>query len=133
MKVDEAAGGQTIEADAPISRMPLYVRAGSIIPQTGPASADASQPGHEIHIYPGADAAFTLYADNGKDYAYEQGDFCRIPLSWDDQNRTLSVGETSGTYPAPEELTVILHSAGGTVKETLAVRQQKVMFRNPLK
>ena len=126
-------GGQTIEADAPISRMPLYVRAGSIIPQAGSLPADASQPGREIHIYPGADTEFTLYADNGKDYAYEQGDFCRIPLSWDNQNRTLSVGEISGSFPAPEELTVILHTADGTVKENLAVRQQKVMFRNPLK
>ena len=133
-------GGQTIEADAPISHMPLYVRAGSIIPQAaetqacaesinGPQTAAGSAT-TEIHIYPGADAQFTLYLDNGKDYFYEKGEFCRIPLSWDDQNRTLSIGKISGSYPTPQELTVVLHTASGMLKETLAVRQQRVVFRN---
>ena len=95
------AGGRTREMPAPYGRMPLFVRAGSIIP-FGPAMewcdekpADALR----LYVYAGADADFTLYEDDGLTYAYEKGAFSTIPLHWDDASRTLTIGERSGSFP----------------------------------
>ena len=94
-------GGQSLEAAAPYTRMPLYVRAGSIIP-FGPAMewcdekpADAIR----LYVYAGADADFTLYEDDGLTYAYEKGAFSTIPIHWDDASRTLTIGERAGSFP----------------------------------
>ena len=67
-------GGQTIQVDAPIETLPLFVRAGSIVPLEG----------GRIRVYPGADANFTLYSDDGKTYNYEHGEATITPLRWDD-------------------------------------------------
>lgn len=90
-------GGQTVQADAPLGKMPLYVRAGSLVP----VSLDNDNTVSAVELYPGADGSFTLYWDNGMDYSYEQGDFCRISLHWDDKARTLSLGQQQGNYPCP--------------------------------
>jgi alpha-D-xyloside xylohydrolase len=69
------SGGQTIESDAPISRLPLYVRAGSILPM-GPVRQhvnDLPEAPIELHIYPGKDGSFALYEDEGDRYNYEDG------------------------------------------------------------
>ena len=94
-------GGQTITADAPLDTMPLYVRAGAIIPfgadiQHTDEGSDAPL---ELHIYPGQDGHFSLYEDEGDNYHYEQGAFARISIAWDDQNRTLTIGSRQGSYP----------------------------------
>jgi alpha-D-xyloside xylohydrolase len=94
-------GGQTVQAAAPLDTLPLYVRAGSIIP-LGPALqyADERLPDPlEIRVYPGADGSFTLYEDTGDGYAYEQGERATIPLAWDDAARTLTVGPRTGSFP----------------------------------
>ncbi|MBY8854593.1 DUF5110 domain-containing protein, partial [Saccharothrix sp. MB29] len=78
-------GGQTIEAAAPIERMPLFVRAGSIVP-TGPVQEYVDQKPDApltVVVYTGANGQFSLYEDDGKGYGYEKGEFSRIPLSWD--------------------------------------------------
>jgi len=74
-------GGQTISAAAPYDHIPLYVKAGSILP-LGPANAQyAAQAVNptEIRVYPGADGRFTSYSDSGDTYAYAQGAFQNIP------------------------------------------------------
>lgn len=94
------AGGQTTLAAAPISEMPLFVRAGSILPY-GPevqSAADSPDP-LEIRIYPGADGSFELYDDAGDGYAYERGERAVVPLHWNDRTRTLIVGARQGSYP----------------------------------
>ncbi len=94
-------GGQTLEAAAPLGRMPLYVRAGSIVP-VGPEIQYASEkPGAPItlFVFTGADGSFDLYEDDGESYAYENGAFTRIPLRYSTEDGTLTIGARSGAYP----------------------------------
>ena len=94
------AGNQTIEAPAPYESMPIYVRAGSLIPvgpelqYTGEQSADPIT----LYVYAGADGAFTLYEDEGVNYNYEKGQFTRILLSWDNARHTLTIGKREGSF-----------------------------------
>ncbi len=86
---------------APYERMPLYVRAGSIVP-VGPAMEWSDEkPADDLLllIYAGADAHFTLYEDDGLTYNYERGEYSTIDLNWDDTTRTLTIGERKGSYP----------------------------------
>jgi alpha-D-xyloside xylohydrolase len=95
------AGGQTILADAPLEIMPLYVRSGSIVP-LGPAiqfTGDQPNAPIELWLYPGQDAAFTLYEDEGDNYNYEQGSFAMIHIAWNDSTRLLTFETRQGSYP----------------------------------
>jgi len=92
-------GGQTITVDAPIDRLPLFVRAGSVVP-LGEAidSTNQVQKIAKLRIYVGADADFTLYDDDGRTYAYESGDRRITNLHWDDNRRQLRhTGSTAWT------------------------------------
>ncbi len=87
--------------EAPYERMPLYVRAGSIVP-VGPAMEWSDEKPADnllLLVYAGADAHFTLYEDDGLTYGYERGEYSTIDLDWDNAARTLSIGERKGTYP----------------------------------
>jgi alpha-D-xyloside xylohydrolase len=94
------AGGKEILRPTPISEMPVYVRAGSIVP-FGPFvqySNEKPWDNLEIRIYPGADGSFTLYEDEGEGYGYERGQFTEIPFTWDEASRTLTIGQRQGRY-----------------------------------
>jgi alpha-D-xyloside xylohydrolase len=94
-------GGQQLTAPAPYERLPLYVRAGSIVP-LGPALEYTGQkPADTITlcVYRGADAAFTLYEDEGTNYHYEQGVSAEIPIHYSEQEGTLTIGERKGAFP----------------------------------
>jgi alpha-D-xyloside xylohydrolase len=102
-------GGQSIQVDAPIETLPLFVRAGSILP-LGSAIENTveAQKIAKLRVYPGADAAFTLYDDDGKTYAYEKGDSQNTRLRWNDASRKLiQEGTASGTQADSESLEVI--------------------------
>lgn len=110
-------GGRTIEADAPYERMPLFVRAGAIIP-TGGEIASTATPQHDltIEVWAGADGTFTLYEDEGTNYNYEKGAWSTVPLVWNDATATLTVGERTGSYegmPSERRLTVVVHTPDG--------------------
>ncbi|MCC5843445.1 MAG: DUF4968 domain-containing protein [Verrucomicrobia bacterium] len=93
-------GGQTITADAPLETLPVYVRAGSIVP-FGPAVqfADADPHGDwTLAVYPGADASFNVYEDEGDNYNYEKGAFAAFDLNWNDKEATLKVSERRGAF-----------------------------------
>lgn len=93
-------GGRTIEAAAELATIPLYVRAGSIIP-TGPDIQYADEPTDGalvLNVYPGTDGVFTLYEDEGDNYHYEQGNYTTIELLWREAERTLTIGERVGSY-----------------------------------
>jgi alpha-D-xyloside xylohydrolase len=94
------AGGQTIRAAAPIDTLPLYVRAGSVIPY-GPAIQYAMQTNNpiELRVYGGADGKFTLYEDEGDNYDYEKGKYATIPISWNEARHTLEIGKRKGEFP----------------------------------
>jgi alpha-D-xyloside xylohydrolase len=94
-------GGHTLDAPSPIDRMPLYVRAGSILP-LGPEvefAAEKSADPIELRIYRGANGAFTLYEDENDSYDYEKGAYATIPISWDDSANTLTIGDRIGSFP----------------------------------
>jgi len=94
------AGGTVIEADAPYEWMPLFAREGSLIP-TGP---DIQYTGEKeadpltLWVYAGADGAFELYEDEGDNYNYEHGAYTLIPLTWNEAERTLTIGKREGEY-----------------------------------
>ena len=84
-------GGQTIQVNAPIDTLPLFVRAGSILPLGEPVeSTRDTQKLARVRVYPGADADFTLYDDDGTTYAYENGDRKITRLHWNDAAGSLS-------------------------------------------
>jgi alpha-D-xyloside xylohydrolase len=94
------AGGQTITAAAPIDTMPIFVRAGSILPY-GPDIQYATQSVDpmELRVYRGADGSFTLYEDEGDNYNYETGSYATIPITWNESTHTLTLGARQGSFP----------------------------------
>jgi alpha-D-xyloside xylohydrolase len=93
-------GGTTTSVSAPLNLIPLFVRAGSIVPM-GPMIQYATESIDplEIRIYKGADGAFTLYEDEGDTYNYEKGQFSTIALTWKDATQELTIGARAGSYP----------------------------------
>ncbi len=94
-------GGRAIDAPAPIDRIPLFIRAGSILP-IGPDIAYATEKAAdpiEIRVYRGTNGSFTLYEDENDSYAYEKGAHATIPFSWDEVSHTLTIGERAGEFP----------------------------------
>ena len=93
-------GGRWIDCKSEISTMPLFVKAGSIIPTTEVAEYTAAQIGKPItiNIYPGADCEFSIYEDEGDNYNYEKGAFATIPMTWNDKKNTLTIGQRQGSF-----------------------------------
>lgn len=107
-------GGQTLEANAALDTMPLYVRAGSVVPMGPRRQFVDDQPDApvELHVYPGYNSHFELYEDEGDNYNYEQGAFSVIELDWEDEVRRLTLGTRKGQYPGipqQREFNIVLH------------------------
>ena len=95
------AGGQTLIADATLDTMPLYLRAGSIVP-IGPdvcSTDERLDASVELRIFPGQDGSFTFYEDEGDSYNYEHGAFATTVIRWDDMLRQLVLEPRVGSYP----------------------------------
>lgn len=95
------AGGQNVKKDVPLDIIPLYVRAGSIIP-IGPKvqyATEKSWDNLELRVYCGADGSFTLYEDENDSYNYEKGAYSTITFTWNDKSKKLTVGERKGKFP----------------------------------
>jgi alpha-D-xyloside xylohydrolase len=95
------AGGRTVQAAAPYDRIPVYVRAGSILPMGPDLQYTDEKPADPITlvVYTGGNGRFSLYEDDGASYGYERGESARIPLRWDERSRTLIVGRREGAFP----------------------------------
>lgn len=94
-------GGQTVDAPSPMDIMPLFVKAGSIVPM-GPLLEYAMQrqaDSIELRIYPGANGSFTLYEDAGNTYNYEKGEYATLTFNWNDVRKELSISATKGNFP----------------------------------
>lgn len=97
---DKLAGGQKINKEVPFDIMPLYVKAGSILP-VGPKvqyAAEKKWDDLEIRIYEGANGEFTLYEDEGDNYNYEKGAYSTISFNWNNSKKTLTIGDRKGTF-----------------------------------
>jgi alpha-D-xyloside xylohydrolase len=93
-------GGQTVKADAPQDKIPLFVKAGSIVPMGKFLQYTSEKPMDtlELRVYTGADGQFTLYNDEGNNYNYEKGKYTVIPFKWSEQQQTLTIDRQQGTY-----------------------------------
>ena len=106
-------GGQTVTLQTSLDRVPMFVRAGSILP-LGPEMQYVGEKAWdhlEIRIYPGADGSFTLYEDEGDNYNYEKGVYATIPFTWNDKTSSLTIGSRQGSYPgmlASRQFTFVL-------------------------
>ena len=95
------AGGQTVQADAPYTEIPLYIKAGSIIPCGPEIQYTTEKPADPIRlfVYTGSDCSFTLYEDENINYNYEKGLFLTIPISYNENDHTLTIGKQQGNFP----------------------------------
>jgi len=126
-------GGVRISVNAPSSQIPLFVRAGSIVPM-GPnlQYATESVDPLEIRVYAGTDSAFTLYEDEGDTYAYEMGQYSQIPLTWSESDQTLLIGARTGSYsgmPMTRTFNIVLVGANhGSGPNVTAAPDQVVQY-----
>ena len=93
-------GGQNVMLETALNRVPMFVRAGSILP-LGPEMqyvGEKSWDSLELRVYPGADGSFTLYEDEGDSYNYEKGAYTTITFQWNNKARTLTIGDRQGRY-----------------------------------
>jgi len=113
------AGGQTLIAHADLETMPIFVRAGSIIPFGPDICFTDEQPQAmvKLRIYPGQDGKFTLYQDEGDNYNYEKGFFATIQLRWEDENNRIIFEKRQGKYPGMSETLEFCISVVGEIYE----------------
>ncbi|MDE2181972.1 MAG: glycoside hydrolase family 31 protein [Alphaproteobacteria bacterium] len=129
-------GPGTLVANAPIATIPVYARAGSVVP-LGPVVQYADQKTSdpiEIRIYPGADGAFVLYDDAGDGYGYQSGQHAQISLSWKDKTHQLVFGTRQGTFPGmrrQQAFTVICGAAGKRGSRSLDYAGEAVKLSLP--
>jgi len=93
-------GGVNVQADCASLQLPLYVKAGSIVPYGPEIQYTSEKPADPItlKIYEGANGEYELYEDEGDSYRYEQNAWSRIPMTWNDKNKTLVIGDRVGGY-----------------------------------
>jgi len=98
---ERRSGGTVDQRKCPLDVMPLYVRAGTILPMGPEVQYATEKPGapYEIRVYPGADADFVIYEDDSETYRYEKGARATIPLHWDDRRQILTIGRRQGGFP----------------------------------
>ena len=112
-------GGQMVKLTISLQEVPMFVRAGSIVP-LGPVMqyvGEKTWDDLEIRVYPGADGQFMLYEDEGDSYNYEKGVYSTITFQWNDRTRTLTIGARQGSYPGmlqKRQFTLVLPD--GTIK-----------------
>jgi alpha-D-xyloside xylohydrolase len=113
-------GGRRIDAPAPYEALPVYVKAGSIVPMGPEVQYTAEKPADPltVWVYTGQDASFELYEDDGVSYEYEKGAFSTIPMRWDERAGALTLGECTGSFPGmlrTREVRVVFVSKGAAV------------------
>ena len=118
-------GGQTVGTNAPIDKIPLFVRQGAIVPMCPVAvqhTGELARKEIEIAVYPGKDAEFIWYEDEGDNYNYEKGAFSTIKLTWSDKKKTFSLGKRNGEFTGMENerrIRVVVYNNG--------IRQEKMI------
>jgi alpha-D-xyloside xylohydrolase len=128
-------GGQTLNKEAPIDIMPLYVKAGSILP-IGPKVQYATEKkwdNLEIRVYPGADGKFTLYEDENDNYDYEKGIYSTITFKWDNEKKALTINDRQGSFPGmltERKFNIVKVAAGkGTGMDTVKTYDKVVTYK----
>jgi alpha-D-xyloside xylohydrolase len=101
-------GGQSIQVDVLVDKIPVFVKAGAIIPMSKPIqhTKELSKDTINIRVYHGADGDFVLYEDEGDNYKYERGAYSEIGLRWDDANKILTIEDRKGAFDGMPEVHV---------------------------
>lgn len=125
-------GPRAIDTPAPIDRLPLFVRAGSILPLGPDLQFAAEKPADpmELRVYRGANGSFTLYEDENDNYNYERGAHATIPISWDESSHTLTLGDRVGAFQGMLEsrtFRVVFVAENHGVGETLTQTADKTL------
>ncbi|MCB9423367.1 MAG: DUF5110 domain-containing protein, partial [Ardenticatenaceae bacterium] len=125
------SGGQTIEAVATLDTMPLFVRAGSIVPMGPPRQHvnDLPDAPVELHVYGGGNGRFHLYEDEGDNYNYEAGAFSTIQIHWEDRARCLTLEKRVGQYPGmPEQqkFHIVLHESAKRITKHVSYTGESI-------
>lgn len=116
---EKYSGNQWVDVAVDIEKIPVFVKGGSILPIGLDKQSVAEKKNNEpitLNIYPGADATFTLYEDEGDNYNYESGAYSQITFSWDDQNKQLTAQKREGSFDGMEEERIFVVKVGD--KET---------------
>ncbi len=126
-------GGQNVNRVTPIDVMPLYVRAGTILPMGAESEYSNQHPNApvELRIYPGRDASFSLYEDDGISYDYEKGLSATIPIKWNDRTKVLTIGAIHGQYPgmpAHREFSLVTVNSTRGVGEAVSAEVRSVHY-----
>ncbi|MBE2212664.1 MAG: DUF4968 domain-containing protein [Opitutaceae bacterium] len=127
-------GVRALAAEAPLERMPLFVRAGSILPLTEVAphvDARSAAP-WEIRVYRGADGAFILYEDAGDGYGYERGERAFVRLAWDEARGELTISARDGDFPGlvrARDCTLVFISPRGRLDRTVRYAGDEIRVR----
>jgi alpha-D-xyloside xylohydrolase len=127
-------GGQTIKKQTPLDIIPLYIKAGSILPM-GPDVQYATEKKWddlELRIYPGADGEFVLYEDENDNYNYERGQYSQLRFSWNDKKKQLTIADRSGQFPGMLEKRhfriVVVNPKQGTGDQSTVGDMRKVEY-----
>lgn len=114
-------GKQYVSTNIDIEKMPVFIKAGSILP-LGPAKQYAAEKSDEpiaLHIYSGADATFCLYEDEGINHNYESGAYSLIPLTWNEDKQTLTIGKRQGEFEGMQQKRTFTIVKGDAKKEVV--------------
>ena len=126
-------GGQTLTEKIPVDEIPIFVKAGSIVPFNEVKQYATEKPDDimDIHIYAGSDASFELYEDDNETYAYEKGIYSLIKFHWDDKNQTLSIDAPKGLYSnIPRRIFRIRLISAKNAGQPAEERVQSVTYEN---
>ena len=132
---EKIEGGQEIAKKTNINTIPVYIKSGSILP-IGPKVQYAEEKkwdNFEIRIYPGADGEFTLYEDEGDNYNYEKGAYSTIKFSWNDAEKTLTIGERKGSFSGMltnRKFNIVVVNENNNTKMNTAVYFDKTVAYN---
>lgn len=129
---EKFSGGNKVSRQTPLDIIPVYVKAGSVIP-VGPSVQYAEEKkwdNLEIRIYPGANGKFVLYEDENDNYNYERGVYSTITFTWDDAKKTLTIGDRNGSFPGmlnERKFNIVIVGVNKGVGENLTSQADKVI------
>jgi len=127
-------GGQEIVKATTIDEIPLYIKAGSIVP-FGPQVQYATEKkwdNLEIRVYPGANGEFTLYEDENDNYNYEKGVYSTISFTWNDAKKSLTVNDRKGSFPgmlATRKFNIVVVAAGQKIDKAITYSGKKLVVK----
>ena len=123
-------GGKYADVPVDIESIPVFVKAGSIIP-TGPVKQSVAEKSEEpiaLNIYPGADASFRLYEDEGDNMNYQDGQSTTIDISWNDSSRKLTIEKRIGSFEGMQEVRTFKITVAG-MEKTIRYDGRKVVVK----